>query len=56
MASDSMATKKPKLDAATLTVVKQVLALPPKPHDQMKVGRAPKKKGAAKGRAASSKP
>jgi hypothetical protein len=55
MASASVA-KKPQLDAATLTVVKQVLALPPKPHDQMKVGRKAKKKGAAKGRASSSKP
>jgi hypothetical protein len=49
--------KKPKLDASTLKVLKQVLALPPKPHEEMKVGRpAAKKKRAAKGRASSSKP
>lgn len=51
-----MATKKSGLDAATLKVVQQVLAMPPKPHENMKVGRAPKKKRDPKGRASSSKP
>lgn len=49
-------TKKPKLDATTLKVLKQVLALPPKHHEEMKVGRlAPKKKRDPKGRASSAK-
>lgn len=52
-----MAGKAPKLDKATVDVVKAVLAMPPKHHDEMKVGRAPKKKEAApKGRASSAKP
>jgi hypothetical protein len=36
--------KSPKLDAATVEVIKRVLALPPKHHDEMKVGRPPRKK------------
>lgn len=49
--------KKPKLDAKTLKVLKQVLALPPKPHEEMKIGKpAAKKKRATKGRASSAKP
>ena len=52
-----MTGKKPKLDVTTLKVLKQVLALPPKHHDEMKVGRpAPKKKRDTKDRASSSKP
>lgn len=50
------AAKKPGLDDKTINVLKRVLALPPKSHEQMKVGRVQKKKGAAKGRASSSKP
>jgi hypothetical protein len=49
-------TRKPKLDATTLKVLKQVLALPPKHHDEMKVGRpTQKKKRGPKGRASSAK-
>ena len=49
---------KPKLDAATLDVLKRVLAMPPKHHEDMKVGRATpkKKKRGAKARASFSKP
>ena len=51
-----MTSKKTDLDAATVRVLKQVLAMPPKPHDEMKVGRAAKKKQRdSKGRAASAK-
>ena len=49
--------KKPNLDPVTIKVVKSVLAMPPKPHDDMKVGRhSAKKKRGSKDRAASSKP
>ncbi|UVK48790.1 hypothetical protein BPNPMPFG_007285 (plasmid) [Mesorhizobium sp. AR07] len=51
--------KKPQLDAATVKVLKRLLATPPKPHDEMKVGRpaqSKKKKADPKGRASSSKP
>jgi hypothetical protein len=52
-----MATKKPNLDAATVRVVKQVLAMPPKHQQDMKLGRpAHKKKRQTKVRASSSKP
>ena len=51
-----MAQKKPKLDAATIKVVKQVFALPPSPHEALKVGRpVAKKKRGPKGRAVSAK-
>ena len=49
-------TKKPKLDDATMRVLKKMLAMPPKPHDEMKVGRpANSKKRGPKGRASSAK-
>ncbi|WP_422000666.1 hypothetical protein [Reyranella sp.] len=52
-----MASKKPDLDDATVRILKRVLAMPPKHHDDMKVGRPKSKKRAApKGRAASAKP
>jgi hypothetical protein len=52
-----MEAKKPKLDPATVKVVKQVLAMPPKHQQDMKVGRAArKKKRGPKDRASSSKP
>lgn len=52
-----MATRKPKLDAATIEVVKRVLELPPKRNEELKVGREPKgKKRSLKGRASASKP
>lgn len=52
-----MPGKAPKLDEATVKVLKRMLAMPPKPHDQMKVGRPSpaKKKRAPKGRASSAK-
>jgi len=50
-----MVTKNPSLDAATVKIVKQVLAMPPKPHEAQKVGRATKKKRSPKDRASSSK-
>ena len=48
--------KAPKLDAATLDVVKRVLALPPKQNKDLKVGRPETKKHKPKDRASSSKP
>lgn len=52
-----MTSKKTGLDPATVNLVKRVLAMPPKPHDEMKVGRPEKKKKRGpKARAASSKP
>lgn len=49
-----MATRKPNLDAATVTVMKRMLAMPPKLHEDMKVGRpAKKKKRGPKDRASS---
>lgn len=52
-----MVSKKPDLDDATVGILKRILAMPPKHHDEMKVGRPEKKKQrAAKGRAASAKP
>lgn len=48
--------KKLPLDEATVKVVRQVLAMPPKPHESMKVGRPRRKKRGTKGRASSSKP
>lgn len=35
--------KKPDLDEAMIAVMRQVLNAPPKPHDEMKVGRRAKK-------------
>ncbi len=53
-----MAKKTRELDAATLEVVKRVLAMPPKQNEELKLGRPPKrrKKRNAKSRDASSKP
>lgn len=48
-------SKKPKLDKATERLLRKVLAMPPKPHDEMKVGRPSKKRRGPKGRASSSK-
>ncbi len=52
-----MSSKKPDLDKATIDLAKRVLAMPPKPHEDMKVGRpvAKKKKRSPKGRASSAK-
>jgi hypothetical protein len=50
-----MTDKKPNLDAATIEVMRKMLATPPKPHGEMKIGRRPKQKAAPKYRAASSK-
>jgi hypothetical protein len=48
--------KKPDLDDATIRVMKQMLASPPKRHSEMKVGRPViKKRRGPKDRAASSK-
>lgn len=45
------------LDDATLRVMKRMLSTPPKPHEEMKVGRpANKKRRGPKDPAASSKP
>ena len=47
----------PKLDPATIEVVKRVLAMSPKRNEELKVGRAPKaKKRGTKGRAVAAKP
>lgn len=51
-----MNNKNHKLDAATIRVMEKMLATPPKPHNEMKVGRpAKKKKRDPKDRASSSK-
>jgi hypothetical protein len=51
-----MTSKKPNLDDTTIELMKKMLATPPKRHDEMKVGRPPrKKKGRSKGRAVSAK-
>jgi hypothetical protein len=51
-----MSNKKPDLDPGTVQIVKRLLAMPPKRHDEMKVGRpANKKKRGTKGRASSAK-
>jgi len=48
--------RKPKIPAATAEMMKKLLAMPPKPHDEMKVGRlANSKKRGAKVRASSAK-
>jgi hypothetical protein len=48
--------KKPKLDARTLRVLRRMLAMPPKLHEDMKVGRPQvSKKRGPKGRAVSAK-
>jgi hypothetical protein len=36
-------TKKSDLDPTTQAIVKRVLAMAPKPHDEMKIGRTKKK-------------
>jgi hypothetical protein len=44
--------KKPDLDPATLQVVKRMLQMPPKPHDEMRVRpKAAKKHGKRKKKA-----
>lgn len=49
-------TKKPTLDQGTADIVKRLLAMPPKRHDEMKLGRpASKKKRGTKSRASSAK-
>ena len=48
--------KKLDLDDATVAVMKRMLGAPPKPHNEMKVGRPKKeKKPSVKARASSSK-
>lgn len=47
--------KKSKLDRATIEVMRRMLNAPPKPHDEIKVGRATKKKRGTKGRASFAK-
>lgn len=47
--------KKTKLPAATIDLMRKMLAMPPKPHEEMKVGRASNKKRGPKGRASSAK-
>lgn len=52
-----MAGKTPKLDKATTDLVKRMLAMPPKSHDEMKVGRPSQQKAkrSPKDRASSAK-
>jgi hypothetical protein len=51
-----MTGKKIDLDDATIGIIRNVLAMPPKHHDEIKVGRpAKKKQRSPKGRAASAK-
>lgn len=50
-------SKTPKLDKATAELAKRVLALPPKPHGDLKVGRVAKgKRPSAQSPASSAKP
>jgi len=51
-----MMRKKIDLDEATIRVMRKVLATPPKPHDEMKVGRVDKKKASSKNLGVSAKP
>lgn len=51
-----MTSKKSEIESGTVEVMRRLLAMPPKPHEEMKVGRAaPKKKRGSKGRASSAK-
>jgi hypothetical protein len=51
-----MSGKKIDLDDATVRIIRNVLAMPPKHHDEIKGGRpAKKKQRSTKGRAASAK-
>jgi hypothetical protein len=45
-----MALKKPNLDDATLRIARRMLTMPPKPHDEMRLGkpRGTQRKGRAK--------
>jgi hypothetical protein len=38
-----MAVKKPDLDEATLRIMERMMKMPPKPHDEMKIGARRKK-------------
>ena len=52
-----MPVKKAGLDGDTLRVLQRVLSMPPKHHDEMKIGKpAQKKRRKPKDRASSSKP
>lgn len=52
-----MTSKEPDLDEATVRILKRVLAMPPKHHGDMKVGRPKgKKRAALRGRATSARP
>jgi hypothetical protein len=51
-------SKKPQLDEATRRIAERMLSMPPKPHDEMKVGKpkpakgkSPKKRTTGKGQA-----
>jgi hypothetical protein len=51
-------SKKPQLDEATRRIAQRMLSMPPKPHDEMKVGKSkpakrksPAKRTSGKGRA-----
>jgi hypothetical protein len=49
--------KDTKLDETTVAIAKRLMEMPPKPHDEMRVGRpSPKKARGSKGRASSSTP
>jgi hypothetical protein len=38
-----MTAKKPNLDETTIQIVKRMLSMPPKHHDEIKIGRKQKK-------------
>lgn len=51
-----MATKKPRLDSATVELAKRLMSMPPKLHSEAKVRRTPKEeKQGTKASASSSK-
>jgi hypothetical protein len=39
-----LASKKPDLDEATLRIAQRMLNTPPKPHDEMKIGKSKAKR------------
>jgi hypothetical protein len=47
-----MAAKKPDLDESTLRIMERMVNMPPKPHDEMKIGKRSGKKKQSRGKPA----
>jgi len=45
-----MIAKKPKLDEATRQIAERMLSMPPKPHDEMKIGKRKASRAKSPGR------